>query len=62
MWGVAATLVSFAVALTGSVMLVSRLSSLERISLAGGIAIFAVVLSAWVLAATVGWARWARRS
>jgi hypothetical protein len=60
-WGAVATLVSFAAVLTGTIILVSRLSSLERITLAGGIAVFAIALGAWIVAATWGWVRWARR-
>jgi hypothetical protein len=55
--GAGITLVSFAAVLTATIMLVSRLSGLERISPVGGVAVFVFALSAWAVVITAGWLR-----
>jgi high-affinity Fe2+/Pb2+ permease len=50
------SLVTFAVALTATIVSVSALS--DRISLGQGIALFATVLTLWMVAVTVLWVRW----
>jgi hypothetical protein len=52
------SLVSFAVALTATIMTVSALSARDRITLGQGIALFATVLTLWMVAVTVLWVRW----
>jgi hypothetical protein len=58
--GAGITLVSFVAVLTATSLLVSRLSSLDRISLAGGVTVFVFALSAWLVLITAGWLRWLR--
>jgi high-affinity Fe2+/Pb2+ permease len=54
------SLASFAVALTATIVAVSALSARDRISLGQGIALFATVLTLWMVAVTVMWVRWWR--
>jgi uncharacterized membrane protein YidH (DUF202 family) len=54
----AVSLTSFAVALTATIMTVSALSARDRITLGQGIALFATVLTMWMVAVTVLWVRW----
>jgi hypothetical protein len=56
--GLVATLASFGVALIAAITVVSRLSANDAITLGGGIAIFATVLSVWTAATGAGWWRW----
>jgi uncharacterized membrane protein YcjF (UPF0283 family) len=58
--GAGVTLVSFAAVLTATILLVGRLSSLDRISAVGGVTVFVFALSAWLVVITAGWLRWLR--
>jgi hypothetical protein len=58
--GAGVTLISFAAVLTATILLVGRLSSLDRISLVGGVTVFVFALSAWAVVITAGWLRWLR--
>lgn len=62
LWLVGWLCVGLTVGLTGAIVTVSTLSARDRISLAGGIAVFVVVVVSWAVAAGVLVTRWWRWS
>jgi hypothetical protein len=62
-WGVpvVVSIAVLAVVLTGSIVRVSALSDRNAITLAGGIAVFVVGITAWLLfTVMLGWGSWRR--
>jgi hypothetical protein len=55
------TVVLLAASLVGAVVVVSRLSRADAITLPGGIAIFIAAISAWAVVTSSLWWRWSRR-
>lgn len=60
-WRAVVSLVTFAIVLTGTIAAVGRLSGSDQITLSGGIAIFATVLTAWIVGVGALWTHWWRR-
>jgi hypothetical protein len=57
----AGTLLLLAASLVGAIVVVTRLSRADAITLPGGIAIFVATIGAWMVTTTWLWWRWNRR-